>query len=322
MSRKPDDWMPLNITKYLGDTTHLTRDQHGAYLMLLMAYWMRGGPLPAHDGQLAAIVKATRAEWRRLRPVIVEFFTVSNGVWTQKRAEEELGNARRIMETKVNAGRAGGIAARGKSGRKKNSKSNSGEIADEIANPIASELQKNTPYTKNQEHSSSLRSELNAQALPAWIPGDAWDSFVEMRRKLRAPLTKKAEEIAVSELKKLRDEGNDPRAVLEQSTMKSWRGLFPVKHETRNAAVVNADEVAQREIVARKPSESRERFLVRRFKETGLWVATDGAPPDALDNAMPRDVLREFGFTQKEEFERKLAQERANCSTTENRRIA
>lgn len=110
MSHKPDEWMPLHVRKYLGDTTHLTRDQHGAYFLLLMAYWMRGGPLPDDDSKLAAICKATKAEWKRLRAVLAEFFTIADGVWSQKRADEELATARSIMAAKSEAGKAGAAA--------------------------------------------------------------------------------------------------------------------------------------------------------------------------------------------------------------------
>lgn len=107
MTRKPDDWMPLHIGKYLANTSHLTRDQHGAYLLLLMAYWTNGGPLDAIDAQLAATVRATPAEWRKLRPVIARFFLEQDGKWHQKRADEELAKARAKQEAKARAGAKG-----------------------------------------------------------------------------------------------------------------------------------------------------------------------------------------------------------------------
>lgn len=90
MSKKTDAWMPLWIGDYLADTQHLTRDEHGAYLLMLMTYWRNGGPLPDDDRRLAAIVKASPKEWKALRPVMAEFFNVANGVWTQKRVDSEL----------------------------------------------------------------------------------------------------------------------------------------------------------------------------------------------------------------------------------------
>lgn len=110
MSKKPDEWMPLHIGDYQADTAHLTRDQHGAYILLLMAYWRRGGPLPAIDARLAAIVKATGKEWKALRPVMAEFFVERDGHWHQKRADAELTKARGLVEAKSKAGKAGAAA--------------------------------------------------------------------------------------------------------------------------------------------------------------------------------------------------------------------
>lgn len=106
--KKVDDWFPLRIGKYLGDTCHLTRDQHGAYFLLLMAYWRRQGPLPADDAQLAAICKATPAEWKKLKPVISGFFHEQGGMWVQKRSEEEIALAKKMSEAKASAGKKGG----------------------------------------------------------------------------------------------------------------------------------------------------------------------------------------------------------------------
>lgn len=82
--------MPLWIGAYLADTQHLERHEHGGYLLMLMAYWRLGGPLPDDDKRLAAITKSSPKEWKQLRPVLEEFFNVTDGKWTHKRVEQEL----------------------------------------------------------------------------------------------------------------------------------------------------------------------------------------------------------------------------------------
>jgi Helix-turn-helix domain len=69
--------------------------------------------------------------------------------------------------------------------------------------------------------------------LPEWLPANAWNSYLEMRLKVRKPLvTQRGFAQAINKLDKLRQEGHDPSAVLDQSIFNSWQGLFPVKQES------------------------------------------------------------------------------------------
>lgn len=157
---RPDTWMPLHIGPYVADTMHLSRDQHGGYLLLIFAYWRRGGPLPDDDAYLSAVAKASPQEWRKLRAVLEPFFRVSNGVWWHKRIEAELSKAIKQTEAKRNAGRIGGEAARGKSGRKQKNDENNGER-------IADELQTNDEKIHlNPNLNPSLRSEESPRKPP------------------------------------------------------------------------------------------------------------------------------------------------------------
>lgn len=71
-------------------------------------------------------------------------------------------------------------------------------------------------------------------ALPNWIPQDAWAGYVEMRVAIKKPLkTERAINLAINTLDRLRADGNDPAAVLDQSTLNSWQGLFAVRVERR-----------------------------------------------------------------------------------------
>jgi hypothetical protein len=67
---------------------------------------------------------------------------------------------------------------------------------------------------------------------PEWVPMEAWNGFMEMRRRMRnVPMTPRAEKMLFAELCRLRQAGEDPERVLNVATMKGWRGLFPVSEK-------------------------------------------------------------------------------------------
>lgn len=108
MSGPVDTWMPWVLGAYFRDTTHLSTEQHGAYLLLLAGAWVRGGRLPDDDEQLGGICKLPPAKWAKHKPVLQKFFKVDGGEWTQKRLMAEY---QRALTNQGSRSRAGKIAA-------------------------------------------------------------------------------------------------------------------------------------------------------------------------------------------------------------------
>lgn len=67
--------------------------------------------------------------------------------------------------------------------------------------------------------------------IPSWVSIEAWGGYVEMRKKIKRPMTEYAMKLAIKKLDKLRRQGYDPSMVLDQSTFESWQGLFPLREE-------------------------------------------------------------------------------------------
>lgn len=72
-------YMPLFCGDYLGDTRHLTTEQHGAYLLLLMIMWRSDGFLPDDDRRLAQYAGLSPAKWKKHKDIILDFFEIENG---------------------------------------------------------------------------------------------------------------------------------------------------------------------------------------------------------------------------------------------------
>jgi len=96
-------YMKLYIGDYLGDTQHLSALQHGAYLLLIMAYWQRKGPLPAEDDKLARIARCTDAEWMQCKSDALAFFEERDGLLYHNRIEKELAEVGKVSSKRKSA---------------------------------------------------------------------------------------------------------------------------------------------------------------------------------------------------------------------------
>lgn len=78
-------YMPLVINDYIADTTHLTTQEHGAYLLLLMAAWRTPDcNLPNDDKKLARYAGLRMNHWLRIKDTIMEFWTIDGDKIFQK----------------------------------------------------------------------------------------------------------------------------------------------------------------------------------------------------------------------------------------------
>lgn len=100
----PRPWMPFYVGDYIADTGHLSTVQHGAYVLLILHYWIKGS-LPDNDQQLAKITRMRIEDWRRHRTVLEAFFLPG---WKHKRIEAELRRRVDIGAKRAAAGSKGG----------------------------------------------------------------------------------------------------------------------------------------------------------------------------------------------------------------------
>ncbi|NVM91105.1 uncharacterized protein YdaU (DUF1376 family) [Variovorax sp. SG517] len=107
--KKTDIWMPLYIGEYVADTMTFTTEQHGAYMLLLMACWKAKGTLPTDDESLVSITKLPAARWRAMKVKVMAKFDLSADGLTmvQKRSSKEIAKAEKVSAARSSAGKAG-----------------------------------------------------------------------------------------------------------------------------------------------------------------------------------------------------------------------
>jgi uncharacterized protein YdaU (DUF1376 family) len=211
------NYYPHHIGDYLRDTAHLSPLEDGIYRRMLDVYYASEKPLPLETQWVSRLVRATTEEERNaVDEILRQFFDKHPEGWRNKRADHEIMVAAKKAKVARQNGKLGG--------RPRTQRVISGLAKPKLAgNP--------TQSSQNQNQNQNQKKKTSAIALPSWVPEDAWKAWLEVRPKVKAPNTPRALALALRDLERLRDSGNDPRAVLEAATVKGWRGLFPVKQE-------------------------------------------------------------------------------------------
>ena len=94
---------------YARDTGHLSLAEHGAYALLLDAYYSTERPLPVSNQKLHRICHANNAKERSIvDSVIAEFWTLTDEGFINARGEKELTGQRDRIRAAQNNGKKGG----------------------------------------------------------------------------------------------------------------------------------------------------------------------------------------------------------------------
>ena len=86
---------------------------------------------------------------------------------------------------------------------------------------------------KFAKRTSALVSASVTIELPDWLPEPTWKDWMNHRALVKAPLTQRSAELCLDKLAKMREEGHDPVAAIEQSVLSGkWTDLYPPRKQS------------------------------------------------------------------------------------------
>lgn len=252
--------LPLFTDAITADCPHLDDALFGAYTRLLILTWRTPGcRLPNDPVWIAKRLCIPLEIYDQRHALIIKEFYSSTGNWLyQKRLSKEFEYLQR--KSKTNSGNA-----KSRWNKEKLSCDDEKSRTSEDSNPkngqrgVPDNTLKNkesappfrnapnpTPPNPIKEGEDSLRSsspnagarkgqgKMDLFTLPDWLPSKEWKAYLEMRVKIRKPAIPTVLEWAINTLTRLRDSGQDPAAVLMQSVIHGWPGLYPIREERKD----------------------------------------------------------------------------------------
>jgi uncharacterized protein YdaU (DUF1376 family) len=107
MSKTP--FMQLWVSDFIADTTDLDAVEFGAYMLIILAMWKKGGSLPDNEVKMRRIARCGRS-WPRVWLSIKDQFVVKDGHIINERLAEEHASAVAKVEVNRHNGARGGRA--------------------------------------------------------------------------------------------------------------------------------------------------------------------------------------------------------------------
>lgn len=216
----PSDWT--------GGTAYMPPLVEWLYLQVCIYNWDKREPLPKAQAQLRF---SRSPSWQEDLELLLESGKVvrtNNGGLFVARAIAAANKSFGLWERK----------SRG--GRNRQEQKNAGDAPVNGSSPDSTPP--STPASnQNQNQNQTPPLEENPPTpqpgdLLFEVPLDAMRDFREMRVKIGAPMTARAEEMIVNKLKAIWEkDGHAPADVLNQSTERGWRGVFPLKEDSNGS---------------------------------------------------------------------------------------
>lgn len=122
-------------------------------------------------------------------------------------------------------------------------------VQHDLPDEASSFAQKGQPIPDSKPYSKPVIIP-HSPLLPDWMPLDAWQGWLDMRKQRKKPLTDRAMMQAVNKLDSMRQAGQDVSEVLDRSTMNGWTDLYAVK-ENGNGSGSRGGNADRRSSLAR-----------------------------------------------------------------------
>lgn len=216
------------LNGYMG----LTLEQRGAYTTLLdLMYdsdWAAG--IPDRERWIAGHMNVSVRRWRGLREELLTLGKIDlfDGMISNFRYRKERENAASLSRKRAESGASGGEKSGETRGKAK--KNNGDDEASASVLPLyACATESETDAEVEKKRGGKPPQPLRGFVLPADIPADAWEGYLEMRKRKRANPTDRAKGGIVKKLRALADAGHPPGEVLDQSTNNSWTDVYELK---------------------------------------------------------------------------------------------
>jgi uncharacterized protein YdaU (DUF1376 family) len=201
----------FHIGDYISHTIHLSLEEDLAYRRLLDMYYDTEQPIP---NNIPLVSRRLRLGSDVVQSVLDEFFTLSDDGYKNHRADLEIREYHAFIDKQRNNGKLGG---RPKKTQRK-----------PTANPSQTQKKPNQqPLTINHK---PIKEGTHVPVFEGF-PVDTWLAFIDMRKKLKKPMTDHAMDLMIGKLQKMKTAGQDVKAVLEQSITKSWSDVYDVKQQ-------------------------------------------------------------------------------------------
>jgi uncharacterized protein YdaU (DUF1376 family) len=201
----------FNIGDYASHTRHLSPIEDIAYRRLLDLYYLHERPLNSGLTSVARQINLREYE-SEVKSVLEEFFTLTDDGWINVRADKEIAHFRGKIEQASRAGRAS---------------------AERRSNARSTDVQptnNHKPITNNQ---IKERNPIVPAELPDWLNKTDWNDFVEMRKKLKKPMTDRAVKLMLSKLETMKNKGINTSEVLQKSILANWSDVYEPKVQTQ-----------------------------------------------------------------------------------------